>query len=360
MAPPEHLLRGMAPFRRSVFTERGSGELRAEESWEPWEELAKRNLIRPSHATRINLTLFANETIQPGQSSSSADAPSMPSSLPSGTHSSVPENSRTSGGSEMKNETDSQQRSQDLTTPETSQGLTSSQVSDVHSAKQSARFQALPRDEQVALLRAHKNLGHPSGERLSTLLRAQSYRAEIAQAALDLKCSTCQESQQPKLARPGSIRDELDFNDRICMDEFDWTNKEGTKFRVYHIVDWATNFQCARIVPDKSTTAIVQLMIEMWFSWAGSPSEMLVDAGTEFNSEEFAEFAQANNIKLTTISPEAQYQNGKAERHGSVLKTMLTKFESDHPITPYQDLSQALYWCIRAKNASSLKKGFCS
>jgi hypothetical protein len=99
-------------------------------------------------------------------------------------------------------------------------------------------------------------------------------------------------------------------------------------------------------------------MIEMWFSWAGSPSEMLVDAGTEFNSEEFAEFAQANNIKLTTISPEAQYQNGKAERHGSVLKTMLTKFESDHPITPYQDLSQALYWCIRAKNASSLKKGF--
>ena len=228
----------------------------------------------------------------------------------------------------------------------------------MHSAKQSARFQALPRDEQVALLRAHKNLGHPSGERLSTLLRAQSYRAEIAQAALDLKCSTCQESQQPKLARPGSIRDELDFNDRICMDEFDWTNKEGTKFRVYHIVDWATNFQCARIVPDKSTTAIVQLMIEMWFSWAGSPSEMLVDAGTEFNSEEFAEFAQANNIKLTTISPEAQYQNGKAERHGSVLKTMLTKFESDHPITPYQDLSQALYWCIRAKNASSLKKGF--
>jgi hypothetical protein len=102
MAPPEHLLRGMAPFRRSVFTERGSGELGAEESWEPWEELAKRNLIRPSHATRINLTLFANETIQPGQSSSSADAPSMPSSLPSGTHSSVPENSRTSGGSEMK------------------------------------------------------------------------------------------------------------------------------------------------------------------------------------------------------------------------------------------------------------------
>ena len=127
---------------------------------------------------------------------------------------------------------------------------------------------------------------------------------------------------------------------------------------VFHVVDWANNFQCARIAPDRSSTAIVQLLIDMWFAWAGSPSEALVDAGSEFNSEEFAVFAQASNIKLTTISPEAQYQNGKAERHGSVLKTMLTKFEGDHKIDQYVDLSQALYWCLRAKNASSLKKGF--
>jgi hypothetical protein len=37
---------------------------------------------------------------------------------------------------------------------------------------------------------------------------------------------------------------------------------------------------------------------------------------------------------------------------------MLTKFESDHPINQYLELSQAWYWCVRAKNASSLKKRF--
>ena len=37
---------------------------------------------------------------------------------------------------------------------------------------------------------------------------------------------------------------------------------------------------------------------------------------------------------------------------------MLTKFESEHPISQYHDLSQALFCCIRAKNACSLKKGF--
>ena len=31
LAPPANILRGMAPYRRCVYTERGSGEIRAEE-----------------------------------------------------------------------------------------------------------------------------------------------------------------------------------------------------------------------------------------------------------------------------------------------------------------------------------------
>ena len=96
----------------------------------------------------------------------------------------------------------------------------------------------------------------------------------------------------------------------------------------------------------------------MWLSWAGNPSEMLVDAGTEFNSEEFSIFTQSHNIKLTPISPEAHYQNGKAERHGAILKTMLSKYDLEHPITQYQELSQAIFWCTQAKNSSSLKRGY--
>ena len=357
VAPPEHVLKGMAPFRRCIYTERGSGEIRAEDDWEFWENLAKRNLIRPSHATRINITLFAREKPNPVPSTESASSPCMTGSRETDSQQTLPVNSQDQVTSE-ETEENLQRSNPDLAQQQATQSLTSSQDADLQNPCQSARFRSLPRDEQIALIRAHKNLGHPSGERLSTLLRSQGFRAEVAQAALDLKCSTCLEQQQPKLARPGNIRDEMDFNDRICMDEFDWTNKDGTQFRVFHIVDWATNFQCARIAPDRSSAAIIQLMVDMWFAWAGSPSEVIVDAGSEFNSEEFATFAQSNNIKLTTISPEAQYQNGKAERHGSVLKTMLTKFESEHAINQYVDLSQALYWRVRAKNASSLKKGF--
>ena len=61
---------------------------------------------------------------------------------------------------------------------------------------------------------------------------------------------------------------------------------------------------------------------------------------------------------MTTISPEAPYQNGKAERHGAVLKSMLSKYESEQPILNHQEMREALFWCIRAKNASSLKRGY--
>lgn len=85
---------------------------------------------------------------------------------------------------------------------------------------------------------------------------------------------------------------------------------------------------------------------------------MLVDAGTEFNSDDFGQFAQQHGIKVTTTSVEAPFQNGKAERHGSILKHMLSKFEKDHPIQNYQDLQQAIWWCVQAKNACSLKRGY--
>ena len=96
----------------------------------------------------------------------------------------------------------------------------------------------------------------------------------------------------------------------------------------------------------------------MWLSWAGAPQEMLVDSGTEYNSEEFTRFAQSHNIRVTTTNVEAPFQNGKAERHGAVLKTMLSKYEAEHPINNYADLNEALWWCIQAKNACSLRRGY--
>ena len=247
---------------------------------------------------------------------------------------------------------------QSVSNPSEIPELTTSQKCDLTSPSQGEAFKSLPKDEQQALLRAHRNLGHPSPERLSTILRQQGFRAEVARAALQLKCSVCQESSQPKGHRPSTLRDEMDFNDRISVDGFTWTNSKGKNFHVYHVVDWATSFHSAAIAPSRGSTEAINNLITMWLSWAGAPGEMIVDAGTEFNSEEFANFVQQHNVKLTTISPEAHFQNGRAERHGAVLQHMLDRFDKEHPIETYQDLHQSLWWCIQAKNSSSLRKGY--
>ena len=327
IAPPTDLVTGEAPLRISVFTDRETGNIMIDDEWENWENLSKRQQVRPYHACRLLITIFARNPVE--------HTATKVANSPEGNQDPIP-NESLSGVTDLKK----------------------SQLADLENVKQPESFCLLPRDEQIALIRAHKNLGHPNPERFSTLLRQQGFRSAIAQAALEFRCSTREAQVQPRIARPSSIKDELDFKDRISADGVQWTNKSGKTFHIYHIVDWSTSFHSAIIAPNKTTDSFIDSCITMWFSWAGAPGEMLVDAGTEMNSEEFSNFAQANNIKVVTISPEAHHQNGKAERHGAVLQHMLSKVEEDHPINTYQDLKLVLWSCIQAKNACGLKRGY--
>ena len=333
VAPPNQYTPGEIQSRICVFTDRTSGKLFVEEDWEDLINLSKRQMIRPSHAGHKNITVFACNRpaieVKPMQVTGPSD----------------------------KNFADSS-RPNPSTEPVGEQVITESQKADMENPKQPSSFQALTPEEKQALIRVHKNLGHPSPERLSTLLRQQGFRAEVARAALDYQCSVCKSQVKPRLHYPATIREELDFNDRISLDGFHWTNQDGSKFHVYHIVDWATNFQVAQIAPSKTTENLIEAIISMWFTWAGAPGELVVDAGNEMNSEEFCNFIQSHNIRLTTISAEAPHQNGRAERHGGILKTMLSKFEAEHPIKTYRDLKLALWWCVQSKNACSLTRGY--
>ena len=346
MPPPPDMFASEAPYRRSVFTERGTNVMKVEEEWELWENLAKRNVIRPFHPSKINITMFARKP-------STSQATTSPENTET-----VPDVPETSTNLEPVEEQEPGNIEVPSPCGDVPQDLTPPQRADLECPSQHKRFQQLSNEERTMIVRAHKNLGHPSPEKLSSLFRSQGYRAEVAQACLEYKCSICQASSQPKLAKPGSIRDDLDFNDRISMDGITWTSQAGTNFHAYHVVDWATSFQVASPAPNRSSEAVSQHLTTMWFSWAGAPGELLVDAATELNSEDIAHFMQRHNIKMTTISPEAQFQNGKAERHGDILKTMLSKYEVDHPITNYQEFQQGLFWCIQAKNACSLRKGY--
>ena len=96
-------------------------------------------------------------------------------------------------------------------------------------AKPGDRFLALSREEQMMLRRAHQNLCHPSPSKLSAVLRSQGARSDLTQAVFDMPCDVCASKQLPKIARPCTVKLELDFNDKVFIDGVTCTNSQGKK-----------------------------------------------------------------------------------------------------------------------------------
>ena len=368
MAPPNNLTSKEAPFRRSIMKLRSTGKITVDD-WEKYDELAKRKVIRKSQPCRVNITVFAANPIQTHQPQGD-QASIMPPCEPTVAPQSLPESSDSPLDSEVGREdlkkdaveSEDVQKSEDQMKPNLTEEMLPSEspvpTDPDGSPARGNRFLALPKEEQAMLRRAHQNLCHPRPEQLSQVLRMQGARPEVSQAVFDMKCATCASQQQPKISRPSTLKHELDFNDKIFIDGITWTSKGGKTFHFYHILDQATNFHVATPAPSRAAENAVQCVAESWFQWAGPPNMLVTDAGTEFTSSLFMEFAQKNDVKLVTAAPHAHWQNGRCERHGQILQAMLKKVDQDMPIQTYVDLQRALAQCTHAKNTLSIRKGY--
>ena len=220
------------------------------------------------------------------------------------------------------------------------------------------RFRSLSKSDQALLMKMHKNLGHPSNEKLSQALQLNGHRTDLVQAALELPCSTCLLSSKPHHQRPSTLKPYMDFNHKIFLDGIQWTNSQGKTFNFYHVLDAGSHYHVAMASPSRTSEAVIGLINRQWINWAGTPSEMMVDSATELNSAEFEPLTQRSNIQCTTIPPEAHWMNGKIERHGGFLQEMLRKVDLELPFNDYEMLQEALNQCTRAKNTIGFRHGY--
>ena len=388
MAPPKGMHALEAPFRKMLMLRR-DGEIQHEKHWERWADLSKRQLTRPSHACRVNITVFAKDfdthasEVRPSSSTDMPitndttglrEVPYMPQDAPMVSGDKPADqpttNDTASSGQPQFEETVAPPMpfvpGKTFESPEPStEGETNTTPPvavnpplDPIVAQQSTLFRSLPKWEQQMILKLHKNLGHPSNERLSRALQVQGSRPEVVQAALEIRCAVCSAHAPPKHARPATLKNMIDFNHKVYLDGISWTNNLGKSFHLFHLLDAGTNYHVAIASPAKTSQDLIQLLNQHWISWAGPPTEMVVDSGTEMNSQEFAEFTQRFNIRTTTTAPEAHWQSGKIERHGAFLQSMLSKVDLEYPITNYDNLQQALNQRTHAKNSLSIRHGY--
>ena len=211
-------------------------------------------------------------------------------------------------------------------------------------------FRALRKSEQAELIRVHNNLGHPAPERLSAHLRAIGAADAIVQAARDYVCDACVESAHSSISRPAKLHEPTEFNQVVGIDGFFWRGQAGFQIYVVHFIDECSCFHLGRRVDSRHTSSALPAFQDAWLTCAGAPKEMYVDPAGELRSTEMWTALQSMNIQAF-VTAEA-WQRGHVERHGQVIKQMLTRLDQDVPLSNVSDVDAALAQCFRAFRGS--------
>lgn len=126
---------------------------------------------------------------------------------------------------------------------------------------------------------------------------------------------------------------------------------------ILNVVDMGTNYQVVEFLRNKDPK---EIWFQFWRSWArtfGLPQFIVIDEGREFRSG-FAELCANAGTVVVRTAARAPWQNGRVERHGGLIKSMIEKSREEMPPEDLRDLAQILYACECAKNRFSNRSGF--
>ena len=217
-------------------------------------------------------------------------------------------------------------------------------------------FRSLSNAHKKELVRIHANLGHPSLERLATHLAATGADETIVRAARDYVRDACVESAQPTIARPGKLHEPTEFNQVLGIDGFFWKGRAGIQVYVVHFIDECSCFHLGRRVESRHTSAALPAFQESWMSWAGAPREIYLDSAGQLRSTDMWTALQSLNIQAFVTSE--AWQRGCVERHGQVIKQMLTRLDQEVAFSTIEEIDTALLQCVRAKNFLVRHQGY--
>lgn len=209
-----------------------------------------------------------------------------------------------------------------------------------------------------AIKRLHENTGHRSNKRLARALAVAGAPVEAIAAAKSHKCSLCQERAQPKTRRPAALPTPKDVSDQVHVDLIEMEDCAERRFYIAHATDFATRFQVAEVLPNKSSKAVINFLSSRWVAMFGAPRVLVADQGREFVSWEMEEWASSVSTMLHHIAVQAPWQNGVAERSGSALKAILTAVVKAHSVIGEEELQQALSEALAAYNQDVNDSGF--
>ena len=199
------------------------------------------------------------------------------------------------------------------------------------------------------LRRLHRRFGHPSANRLRTLLQKAGHE-DIEDTAIEYLTKYCHQCQKHG-ASPGRFRftlqdnEDIRFNYNIIVDIMYISGKP-----LLHVVDQATRYQNGRWLRDISAQHTWDMLKACWIdTYLGPPDWITTDAGKNFVSKDFKHYASQLGSRIKIVPVEAHNSIGMVERyHGPIRRA----FQIIATEMPHLDPDMQLQMAFKAINDS--------
>ena len=218
--------------------------------------------------------------------------------------------------------------------------------------------ETVPHWMQSVLRRLHTNLGHPSN---ATLVRQLS-QAQASTAALigarAMKCAVCERLRSSKEPRPTkALGPAKAFNQRLVVDILYVHDLSGETHVFLNQVDDMTTYQVLTRLSSREANVLISALEDGWFQFFGAPENILADAEGGIRSSQFEDHMAYHGVAVRYIPPDAHYQLGKAERHGSIARNIMMRLIHQFGLFGAESMVLAANMATHAKNSLTRRGG---
>jgi hypothetical protein len=180
----------------------------------------------------------------------------------------------------------------------------------------------------VELQRLHRRFGHPSVARLQRILDRAGHEVDHqALQHITKYCEHCQRHDKSPGRFKFNLRDDINFNYSIIIDVFYIEGKP-----VLHVVDEGTRYQSGRWLRNLTAKHTWDTLRMCWIdTYLGPPDQITTDAGKNFASNKFDQYAQTVDTKVNIVPVEAHNSVGIVERYHALVRRAYSIISTEIP-----------------------------
>ena len=225
-----------------------------------------------------------------------------------------------------------------------------------YSFKAGTRFST---EVKTAVIRLHRNMGHPHPSDLKKLLAMNGVRnQQIHDAVESLQCDSCLRTKGPTKPPPAGIPQEgyLQFGDAVQMDVFYVRDIKGQNYMFLGIIDEVTHLRLAFHVPSRNPADISSRFQSCWVRSFGWPLRIKTDPDTAFRPQFESDMNEAGCF-IDFVPPESHHKMGLIERHNATMRSLMERVIDSRGASGDEQMDLIAVAASFAKNACTWSSG---